>query len=102
VGRSPRSGQADQGMEPTRRARAAHAGRQPVHGMIPQTGNRSRVLLGALSFAAVSWGLAASYVAWNDWFGAGDLPAFAFWSLLLTLPAYPILRVFENQANHQR
>ncbi len=63
-----------------------------------ETQSRRPALLGALALAGVSWGVAAGYVAAHDGFGSGDLPGFAFWSLLLALPAYPILRIFDRRS----
>ena len=58
--------------------------------------DRKFALVGVVAFVAVSWLAATAYVARNDWFGSGDLSAFAFWSCLLAIPAYPALRVFDR------
>jgi len=62
--------------------------------------NPSRVaaLIGTVVFSAVAWLLAAAYVASHDWFDAGDLSSFAFWSILVALPAYPLLRLYDRHA----
>lgn len=65
---------------------------------MPETPSRRPALLGAVAFGAVSWGLAAAHVAAHGGLGAGDLSGFAFWSLLLALPAYAVLRVFDRRS----
>lgn len=47
-------------------------------------------------FPIIAWLSAVGYVAANGWFGAGDLFAFAFWSLLLSSLVYPALRLFDR------
>jgi hypothetical protein len=69
---------------------------------MPKTPSRSPALLGAVAFAVVSWSLAAAYVAAHRGFGSGDLPGFAFWSVLLALPAYAVLRVFDRRSTAWR
>lgn len=63
---------------------------------MPLALTRNPALLGIVGFNAVSLGSAAAYLAGRNWFGAGDLVALVFWSLLLALLGYPILRVFDR------
>jgi hypothetical protein len=47
---------------------------------------------GALATAVAACGAALAYIASNAWFGVGDVPAMAFWSLPLVLLVYVLLR----------
>lgn len=69
---------------------------------MPLTPTRKPALLGIVSFNAVALGSAAAYLAAHNWFGAGDLVGFIVWSLLLTLLAYPVLRVFDRWTRNRR
>ena len=63
------------------------------------TPNRIAAVLGVTAFPVISWMFAATYVAAHAGFGAGDLWAFGFWSVLPALPAYPVLRLFDRRSH---
>jgi hypothetical protein len=60
--------------------------------------NRTAAVVGTIVFPAVAWLSAAGYVAVHNWFGVNDLYGFAFWSFVLALPAYPVLRIFDAKS----
>ena len=53
-------------------------------------------LISTLVFPVIALLVAVGYVAFNDWFGTNDIYAFAFWSVLLSLPAFPVMYLFDR------
>lgn len=60
------------------------------------TSVRFVVLIGSLVFPVIALSVAVGYVAFNDWFGANDVYPFAYWSLVMSLPAFPVVYLFDR------